>query len=175
MVAWLMVIAAILVVIVIMTPFIFAYFYVRNLRYLGVDIVEILKNIKDRGRLNELVLERLGQLIGLALWRIYNNLKVFPADDQETRNALDALKDMSAKVLAVDWKKTVWRKAGDGPVILSGQIVLYLSRPKTDQEKKAAAAVREDANELRQLQRITGVMLVNSFFEMSVKIKLIEK
>lgn len=173
MVIWLIVI--ILVGIVIVALDLFAFFYVRTLKYLHVDVVEFLKNINNRKRVNEIVLERLGQLTGLALLRIYNNLKLFPADDQETKDTLDKLKNLSVEILAVDWRKVAQKNIGDDPVILSGDMSICLSDLKTDQKKGAVAVIKEALDELKKLQKATKILLVTSFFEMSIKIKLIEE
>ena len=160
----------ILVFTVISTFFYVNIKYTMGINYLGIE-KEILMNIKDRKRCNEIILGALCKRAGLAFWRIANHAGVFmPAGDHK-EEGLAIFKKISQEFLGADAKMIIIQKD-----CVSLQLETTLLRPSEidrQKEKESIRIVNEAFEELKKLQNISNDAGLTCLFNLEIKIKYI--
>lgn len=148
--------------------FIYSYSCSRALQYLRVDLLEFLKFKGDYQRQRELLVDRLSQRVGLAIWNIYNGLKVFSNDkDRNAQSFLERLKNTSAEALSVDGKDI---RDGESIVLLV-RVAFYILPPKTQQEKEAIKKIKAALEELEKLRSASKILMIDDLFTINIKIR----
>lgn len=168
LILWLFVLIA---VIYISFFLVYSYLCSRAFRFLRVDLLEFLKMRDDHQRQRELLVVRLSQQTGLAIWNIYNGLKVFSNDeDKNAQSFLERLKNLSADALSVDGQYVRDGKS----VILPMKAALYILPPKTQREKEAIKKIKAAIEELEKLRSASKVLMIDDLFTINIKIRFLK-
>lgn len=144
----------------------YCYLYFRALTYLGVDLLEYMRHRKDHQKVEMLVLERITQRLGLALWRLHSNLATLSLDEgiRIMPAVLENLKNSSAYLLAIDWRDNT-EKGNEFAMQLDIRVV-----SQTDEQRQAVRNIEEIFAEIVWLRRISYLTLV--FFAINIDVAL---